>query len=344
MKSDWQPSSHALPLGADVTGLCQLARRQRPLIWAGSVLLAGAAALHDPAALGKALDSLLLPFLGLAALVGAGLLADAAGLFRCLARLLTPARGPAALAAASTLGLTALISGLVNLDVAVIAMVPLALAVAERRRLRRERLVLAIALTANACSILLPTSNITNLLVLDRAPEPWPVFLQQSWAAWLAVTAVTVGALTWFVARADAGHGAPTAVRAARLATLVDLAPMYVAASAIKALLGNAVGVSVGFFGQLALAVAIAALANNLPAAAALQPHGPPGRWAGLLGLALGPNVLMTGSFAALIVRGLARGRDVAFSARSYSLVGGALLPLQLAVAAACLAHTGGLP
>jgi Na+/H+ antiporter NhaD/arsenite permease-like protein len=58
----------------------------------------------------------------------------------------------------------------VNLDVAVVFAVPVALTVARQRRLRAGRLAMATALTADATSFLLPTSNLTTLLILGRAP------------------------------------------------------------------------------------------------------------------------------------------------------------------------------
>ena len=44
------------------------------------------------------------------------------------------------------------------------------------------------AITANAASFLLPTSNLTNLLVLSRSPLPMWTYLGESWVAWLAVS------------------------------------------------------------------------------------------------------------------------------------------------------------
>ncbi len=51
-------------------------------------------------------------------------------------------------------------------------------------------------MTANAASFLLPTSNITNLLLLGRAPLTTAAYVGDSWLPWILVTALTIGALT----------------------------------------------------------------------------------------------------------------------------------------------------
>ena len=105
-------------------------------------------------------------------MIAGGSIADRLGVFRLLAKAVLSERVPALLASASVLTFTGIISGVVNLDVAAVVAPPLAVRVATRRGLNATRLVVATALTANATSFLLPTSNLTNLLVLDRSPIP----------------------------------------------------------------------------------------------------------------------------------------------------------------------------
>src|SRR5437763_534941 len=59
----------------------------------------------------------------------------------------------------------------------------------------------AIAVTANATSFLLPTSNLTNLLVLNGAPLSMLAYLRASWLAWLLVASVTMVPLLWLLGR-----------------------------------------------------------------------------------------------------------------------------------------------
>jgi arsenical pump membrane protein len=287
-----------------------------------------------------------------------------------------PAAAPTWLAVTGALGLTALLSGLVNLDVAVVVAVPATLAVARERGLAAGRLAVAAALTANATSFLLPTSNLTTLLVLAHAPLPGWTYLRDSWMAWLLVAALTVGALSAVThadrragAAAPAGgeatrdwpafrstphpsHGPAAGGRARRTGgaglgkvtlALVDLVPMFVAAAAIRALLGGGVTLTGGWVGQLGMASGLAAGADNLPAAAAVVASRGPSIWAAVLGLAIGPNLVVTGSVASLIARRITLSHGVGFGVVRFSLLGASLLPLQLAVAVIGLHFTGAI-
>ena len=316
----------------------------RTAVWLGAASLTGIAVLLRRPLLGPAALSTFGAFATLAAVIAAGLLADRFGLFRLLARALLPARAPDRLAVAGTLGLAALLSGLINLDVAVVVAVPCGLEVAAARRLRPERLVAAIALTSNATSFLLPTSNLTTLLVLGRSPLTAAAYVTQSWPAWLMVTTLTVGVLTLVTPFGAASASTPGRTgRAGGAAALLDLLPLFAAAAAIRALLDGGVALGGGLGRALLSSSFLAALVNNLPAAAAVRPQGVTATWAAILGLAIGPDLVITGSLATLISRRIARDHGAGFSAGWFSLLGAALLPLQLAVAAAALHLTGAL-
>ena len=241
-------------------------------------------------------------------------------------------RAPRAVAAASVLVFTALLSGLVNLDVAVVVATPVALQAAGQHRMPAGRLAVAVAITANATSFLLPTANITSLLLLGRMPLPALAYLRSSWAAWLLVTAITLGPLSAWVGHAGTGPARATRDRPSARAVL-DLLPMFLAASAIRALLAQGIALHASFVGQLADGAALAAGLNNLPAAAALHPAGPAGLWAAILATAIGPNLLITGSVATLICRRIARQAGPTLRAWQFTAIGSALIPAQLAAA-----------
>lgn len=80
-------------------------------------------------------------------------------------------------------------------------------------------------------------------------------------------------------------------------------------------------------------AAAASVLVNNLPAAVLLAPSPPPHARALLLGLDIGPNLAITGSLSALLWLRVARSLGAAPSARTYSLIGLALVPVSLVVA-----------
>jgi Na+/H+ antiporter NhaD/arsenite permease-like protein len=313
----------------------------RRVIWTSGIVLAAVAAAVRPDAAAAAAATAG-SFATLAAIVLASALAGRLGAFRFLAAALIPDRGGSLTSAAAVLALTALLSGLVNLDVAVVVAVPVALSTARSRGLAADRLVTAVAVMANAASFLLPTSNITSLLLLGRVPLATPVYVTDSWLAWLLVTMVTLGPLAAWAANAPPGQARAVADGPSARAVL-DLVPMYLLASGIRALLGAGLALHGSFLGQFAAAAALACAVSNLPAAAALVPAGPGGLWAAVLAAAIGPNLLITGSVATLICRRIARDGGAWLTAWRFSALGAALLPAQLAAAALGLHLAGAL-
>jgi Na+/H+ antiporter NhaD/arsenite permease-like protein len=312
------------------------------VLWTAAAILTAAAACWRPEALLPAARATLGPFATLAVIIAGSVLAGRLGVFEALARLLIPGRAPHAAAAASVLAFTALLSGLVNLDVAVVVAMPVALQAAGQHRMPAGQLAVSVAITANATSFLLPTANITSLLLLSRVPLPPLAYLRSSWLAWLLVTAITLGLLSAWLAHAGTGPAHATHDRpSARMA--LDLMPMFLAASAIRALLAHGIVLHASFAGQLADGATLAAGLDNLPAAAALRPAGPAGLWAAILATAIGPNLLLTGSVATLICRRIARQAGATLSAWQVTAIGATLIPAQLAAATLGLHITGAL-
>lgn len=107
------------------------------------------------------------PFVLIAGLLLIGLLANRDGLFAWggarLQRL--PGGGVALLAAA--LLLDAVVTAVLNLDTAVVFLTPVLVFAARRRRVAVEPFLYGCVFMANASSLFLPGSNLTNLLVLD---------------------------------------------------------------------------------------------------------------------------------------------------------------------------------
>jgi Na+/H+ antiporter NhaD/arsenite permease-like protein len=109
--------------------------------------------------------------------------------------------------------------------------------------------------------------------------------------------------------------------------------PMFLIASGIRALLGTGLVLHGSFASQLTGGTALAAAADNLPAAAAVLPASTPGLWAAILATTIGPNLLATGSVATLISRRIARDAGTRLSAWQFTAIGLALVPAQLAAA-----------
>jgi hypothetical protein len=215
-------------------------------------------------------------------------------------------------------GDAALLAGLVNLDVAVVVAMPVALEAARRHDMPAGRLAVAVAITANAASFLLPTSNITSLLLLGSNPVSPLAYLRGSWLAWLLVVAVTVGLLSRWLAPAGTGPASRAGIRPSGRAALL-LIPMFAAAT--RAILAGGITLRGGLAAQMIAGTALACAVNNLPAAAALRPGGTPGLWAAILATAIGPGLLITGSVATVICRRIAR--DSGATLRSWQYTGG---------------------
>ncbi|MES1247384.1 MAG: ArsB/NhaD family transporter, partial [Actinomycetota bacterium] len=81
------------------------------------------------------------------------------------------------------------------------------------------------------------------------------------------------------------------------------------------------------------IAVGAAAVVNNLPAAVLLSAHPPTHPRALLLGLDLGPNLVVSGSLSAIFWLQVARANDAKPSIVRYTKLGVLLVPLTLVVA-----------
>jgi len=314
----------------------------RRATWVLAVGTVGVAVVWHPAATGRAGAAVAGPFLTLTAVIVGAAGLEAAGVFRWMARALVPEDTSPRRAFAMLLVLVALVSGLINLDVAVVVAMPVALRIARRTGLSASGLAIAVAITANAASILLPTSNLTNLLVMSRTPLTPASYLRASWLAWLGVLTVTVLALTGLLTRSSGPADEREALsQAFSLHPIWDLVPMFLGVTGIRALLGPGLHLPGGLLEQVAAGSVLAAGLNNLPAAAAVHSVSASGAWAAILAMAIGPNLLVTGSVATVICRRLARDAGGDLDPLRFSLVGFALLPAQLVVAFAGLRLTG---
>ena len=303
------------------------------VLWTAAVILTVAAACLRPDALLPTARATLGPFATLAAIIAGSVLAGRLGVFGALARFLIRDQAPRAVAAVSVLAFTALLSGLVNLDVAVVVAMPVALEAARRHCMSAGRLAVAVAITANAASFLLPTSNITSLLLLGRTSLP---------AAGLParlVAGVATGCRGYrrvAVRMAGPGRNRPgsraqrQAVRAVPRSTWSPCSPRPPRSAPSSP---QASRCAAAWPPSSSPAQRWPAWLNNLPAAAALRPAGTAGLWAAILATAIGPGLLLTGSVATLICRRIARDAGAALRAWQFTAIGSVLVPAQLAAA-----------
>ncbi|SFN24891.1 arsenite efflux membrane protein ArsB [Actinomadura madurae] len=151
-----------------------------------------------------------------------------------------------------------------NLDTTAVLLTPVMLALAARARIATLPLAMTTVWLANTASLLLPVSNLTNLLAADRVALQTRAFAARMWAPQLAVLAVTMVLLWWFYwRRRMRGEDAYEPPAPAPIGDRV----LFSAAGAacllfIGAILGGVhTGIQLGIAATVAAAVAVAAFA-----------------------------------------------------------------------------------
>jgi arsenical pump membrane protein len=159
---------------------------------------------HARAALGQAWP----PFVLVTGLLLLGRLAGDDGLFDAAAARLARLGGPSRGTLVACLGLVALVSALLNLDTAVVFLTPVLIGVAARVRLDPRPFLYGSVFMANASSLFLPGSNLTNLLVLSSRKGAGPSFFVEMLPAAAAATIVTAAGII-LIHRHSLDAGAP---------------------------------------------------------------------------------------------------------------------------------------
>src|ERR1700745_640322 len=133
------------------------------------------------------------PFALVAGLLLIGSVAAADGVFEALgARLARTGLGPRGLLLA-LLALVAVVTAVLNLDISVLFLTPVLFHAARTRGLDERPFLYGSVFMANSASLLLPGSNLTNMLVLRADPENGLAFATRMLPAW--ITACTITAL-----------------------------------------------------------------------------------------------------------------------------------------------------
>jgi arsenical pump membrane protein len=131
------------------------------------------------------------PFVLIVGLLLVGAVVAGDGLFEAVgARVARLPLGPYSLLLA-LLALDAVVTAVLNLDTAVVFLTPVLVHVARGRCLDERPFLYGSVFMANAASLLLPGSNLTNLLVLEREPLSGARFGATMLTAWLLAVAVT---------------------------------------------------------------------------------------------------------------------------------------------------------
>jgi len=209
-------------------------------------------------------------------------------------------------------------------------------------------LLYGVLLLSNAGSLLLPGSNLTNLIVLGHLHLTGGQFVARMWLPWLAAGAATAAVAAIGVAAA----GIRLAQRRVTFAqvrevlgvpVLIGLFGVAVALGAVgRAWAGPAQFISHLDGWATALVAGLSTvMLNNLPAASLLAARAPSHPFFLLVGLNLGPNLYVTGSLAWLLWLRAARASGARPSVGRASRLGLIAVPLALALAVGALTLTG---
>jgi arsenical pump membrane protein len=131
------------------------------------------------------------PFVLVAGLLLIGLVADGDGLFAAAGARLAIATGNARLLFAGSMLLVSLVTATLNLDTSVAFLTPVLVHTARSRGEGEPALLYGCLLLSNAGSLLLPGSNLTNLIVLGHLHLTGGQFAARMWLPWLGALIVT---------------------------------------------------------------------------------------------------------------------------------------------------------
>lgn len=181
-------------------------------------------------------------------------LADRVGVFAVLAdRIAALAGGSVPRLWGLTAVLAILATAVLSLDTTAVLLTPVVLALATQLELDRALFAYTTVWLANTASLVLPVSNLTNLLAVDVLHLGAPSFARLMWPAALAATLVTVAALAVLFRRSLRGRYAPAQP------IVVPDRPLLVLALAVCLLLGPvfAAGIDVTYGSAVAALILV---------------------------------------------------------------------------------------
>lgn len=333
------------------------------------------------------------PFVLVTGLLLIGAVAASDGLFQAVGGRLARLPGGGLTLFAALMALVAGVTVVLNLDTSVVFLTPIVLHAARQRHVPETAFLYGAVFMSNSASLLLPGSNLTNLLVLGPQHLSGSVFLARMFPAWAAavlITGVVLAIWRWSELRTDGtAAGDVLAVRpgigllgvmaatglvlglrdpalpvlavgvvsaaaqialrraplgavhkAVNLFTLSGLFLLAVALGTVARLWGAPARLlaTTGTWATAWLAAGTAALINNLPGAMLLSSRPPAHVRALLLGLDLGPNLVVTGALSAILWLRVARAEGARPSAAAYSGVGIVIAALSITAGVLALA------
>ena len=176
---------------------------------AAGVVAAVVALVGSPASARNAAGQTWSPFVLVAGLLLVGVVAEGDGLFHAAGtQLARVARNGVALFAGGAL-LIVVVTATLNLDTSVVFLTPVLIAAARQRDEGERPLLYGSLFLANASSLYLPGSNLTNLIVLGHHPLSGSAFLALMWPAAVAASVVTTCCIGVWARRDVAASSTP---------------------------------------------------------------------------------------------------------------------------------------
>lgn len=168
------------------------------------------------------------PFVLVAGLLAIGTVVEADGLFAAVGTRIERIGGSTFRLFAAVLALEAVVTAALNLDTAVVFLTPVLLHAARQRGCDERPFLYGALFVANAASILLPGSNLTNLIVLAHEHLSGAEVAKAMALPWLASVALTIVLLAlWYRPRTEDRilvEPPPLRLRTGALATVIATA------------------------------------------------------------------------------------------------------------------------
>jgi arsenical pump membrane protein len=161
----------------------------------GACAAAVAAGLAAPNHAGSAASQAWPAFVLVAGLLLIGAVAADGGLFAFAGARISRLPGSGRRLLVALLLFEACVTAVLNLDTAVVFLTPVLVHAARHRGIDEEPFLYGAVFMANSASLLLPGSNLTNLIVLTHEHVPGHLFAARMVAAWIAAVAATVAVL-----------------------------------------------------------------------------------------------------------------------------------------------------
>lgn len=160
------------------------------------------------------------PFVLVAGLLLLGVVANADGIFAEAGAVLNRLPGSTGVLYVVAMSLTSVVTVLLNLDTSVAFLTPVLVFASRHRGVDENRLLYGCVFMSNSASLLLPGSNLTNLLVLGNVHLSGLLFIEQTIWPWIAAVMVTMVVVAMFFPerkaidrRAQDGDGRAKSVR-----------------------------------------------------------------------------------------------------------------------------------